>query len=151
MQSDFKKDIIRLMQSTKLLQSPLSELSEEEKGIAYNLLNRLVDGAVDENYTMLDYMQMARLYYNLGELSNNLFGEQDNPHYKKEDVETIYLCHHRYPLRPFHDISDSPTPNLVYNKVYIQLCARPVTHCHSWIKLVDSMVSAINNRSQYKI
>ena len=65
------------MQSTKLLQSPLSELSEEEKGIAYNLLNRLVDGAVDENYTMLDYMQMARLYYNLGELSNNLFGEQD--------------------------------------------------------------------------
>ena len=81
MQSDFKKDIIRLMQSTKLLQSPLSELSEEEKGIAYNLLNRLVDGAVDENYTMLDYMQMARLYYNLGELSNNLFGEQDNPHY----------------------------------------------------------------------
>ena len=63
MQSDFKKDIIRLMQSTKLLQSPLSELSEEEKGIAYNLLNRLVDGAVDENYTMLDYMQMARLYY----------------------------------------------------------------------------------------
>ena len=66
------------MQSTKLLQSPLSELSEEEKGIAYNLLNRLVDGAVDENYTML-----ARLYYNLGELSNNLFGEQDNPHYKK--------------------------------------------------------------------
>ena len=83
MQSDFKKDIIRLMQSTKLLQSPLSELSEEKKGIAYNLLNRLVDGAVDENYTMLDYMQMARLYYNLGELSNNLFGEQDNPHYKK--------------------------------------------------------------------
>ena len=71
------------MQSTKLLQSPLSELSEEEKGIAYNLLNRLVDGAVDENYTMLDYMQMARLYYNLGELSNHLFGEQDNPHYKK--------------------------------------------------------------------
>ena len=71
------------MQSTKLLQSPLSELSEEEKGIAYNLLNRLVDGAVDENYTMLDYMQMARLYYNLGELSNKLFGEQDNPHYKK--------------------------------------------------------------------
>ncbi len=56
------------MQSTKLLQSPLSELSEEEKGIAYNLLNRLVDGAVDENYTMLDYMQMARLYYNLGKL-----------------------------------------------------------------------------------
>lgn len=61
----------------------LSELSEEEKGIAYELLNRLADGAVDENYTMLDYMQMARLYYNLGELSNNLFGEQDNPHYKK--------------------------------------------------------------------
>ena len=79
MQSDFKKDIIQLMQSTKLLHSPLSELSEEEKGIAYELLNRLADGAVDENYTMLDYMQMARLYYNLGELSNNLFGENDNP------------------------------------------------------------------------
>ena len=71
------------MQSTKLLHSRLSELSEEEKGIAYELLNRLADGAVDENYTMLDYMQMARLYYNLGELSNNFFGEQDNPHYKK--------------------------------------------------------------------
>ena len=70
------------MQSTKLLQSPLSELSEEEKGIAYNQLNRLVDGAVDENYTMLDYMQMARLYYNHGVLSNNLIGEQDNQHYK---------------------------------------------------------------------
>ena len=42
------------MQSTKLLQSPLSELSEEEKGIAYNLLNRLVDGAVDAvSYTHL--------------------------------------------------------------------------------------------------
>ena len=83
MQSDFKKDIIQLMQSTKLLHSPLSELSEEEKGIAYELLNRLADGAIYENYTMLDYMQMARLYYNLGELSNNLFGENDNPHYKK--------------------------------------------------------------------
>ena len=83
MQSDFKKDIIQLMQSTKLLHSRLYELSEEEKGIAYELLNRLADGAVDENYTMLDYMQMARLYYNLGELSNNLFGEQDNPHNKK--------------------------------------------------------------------
>ena len=71
------------MQSTKLLHSRLSELSEEEKGIAYELLNRLADGAVDENYTMLDYMQMARLYYNLGELSNNLFGEKDNPRYKK--------------------------------------------------------------------
>lgn len=56
MQSDFKKDIIQLMQSTKLLHSRLSELSEEEKGIAYELLNRLADGAVDENYTMLDYM-----------------------------------------------------------------------------------------------
>ena len=71
------------MQSTKLLHSRLSELSEEEKGIAYELLNRLADGAVDENYTMLDYMQMARLYYNLGELSNNLFGEQDKQKKKK--------------------------------------------------------------------
>ena len=48
MQSDFKKDIIQLMQSTKLLHSRLSELSEEAKGIAYELLNRLADGAVDE-------------------------------------------------------------------------------------------------------
>lgn len=83
MHSDFKNDIIQLMQCTKLATTPFTELSEEDKVIAYDLLNRLADGAVDENYTMLDYMQMARLHYNLGELSNNLFGEKDNPHYKK--------------------------------------------------------------------
>lgn len=71
------------MQYTKLLRSPLSELSEEELEIVYDLLNRLADGAIDENYTMLDCMQMARLYYNLGELSNYLLGEQNSPHYRK--------------------------------------------------------------------
>lgn len=83
MPSDFKEDIILLMQCTKLVHTPLSNLSIEDKGIAYELLNRLVNDAVDENYTMLDYMQMARLHYNLGELTNDLFTEKENPHYRK--------------------------------------------------------------------
>lgn len=53
---------------------------------------------------------------------------------KRERGNYLLTLYIRYPLRPPVNISDSPTPNCVYNKVYMQKCARPVTHCHSLVK-----------------
>ena len=47
---------------------PISNLSDEEREKAFDLLNYLSTLSVDENYTLLDYIQMARLEYALGEL-----------------------------------------------------------------------------------
>lgn len=83
MPSDLKEDIIQLMQRTRLVNTPFTELSGGEKEAIYELLRHLTDEAIDENYTLLDYMQMARLHYNLGVLYSDLFGEVDNSYYKR--------------------------------------------------------------------
>ena len=61
MYDDLKENIILVMQHP-IARRPISNLSDEEREKAFDLLNYL------ENYTLLDYIQMARLEYALGEL-----------------------------------------------------------------------------------
>ena len=67
MYDDLKENIILLMQHP-IARRPISNLSDEEREKAFDLLNYLSTLSVDENYTLLDYIQMARLEYALGEL-----------------------------------------------------------------------------------
>ena len=67
MYDDLKENIILLMQHP-IARRPISNLSDEEREKAFDLLNYLSTLSVDENYTLLDYIQMARLEYALGDL-----------------------------------------------------------------------------------
>ena len=67
MYDDLKENIILVMQHP-IARRPISNLSDEEREKAFDLLNYLSTLSVDENYTLLDYIQMARLEYALGEL-----------------------------------------------------------------------------------
>ena len=48
---------------------PLSDLTYTECELAYALIRELIDLSIEGDYTLLDYIQMARLEYYLGELS----------------------------------------------------------------------------------
>ena len=67
MYDDLKENIILLMQHP-IAHRPISDLSDEEREKAFCLLNYLSTLSIDENYTLLEYIQMARLEYALGEL-----------------------------------------------------------------------------------
>ena len=71
MYDDLKENIILLMQHP-IARRPISNLSDEEREKAFDLLNYLSTLSVDENYTLLDYIQMARLEYALGH-TNSIF------------------------------------------------------------------------------
>ena len=66
--SDFKENIIRLMQHP-IMHKPISELTSSEQSQAYELLDSLVEASMDNSYTQLDYIQISRLHYALGELA----------------------------------------------------------------------------------
>lgn len=73
MYDDLKEAIILLIQHP-IMHRPISDLSSEEREKAYDLLNYITVLAVDENYTLLDYIQTARLEYLLGELTYEITG-----------------------------------------------------------------------------
>lgn len=75
MSIDFKESLIQLMQHP-VMHKPLDELSNEELSKAYDLTCDLEDFMRDEEYTLLDYIQMARVKFFLGELSCYM-GESD--------------------------------------------------------------------------
>ena len=68
MDIDFKDSIILLMQHP-IMRKPLESLSTSECDEAYELLRILIDKSVEEEYTLLDNIQMARLRFNQGELA----------------------------------------------------------------------------------
>ena len=68
MYEDFKEAVILLMQHPIMRKSPL-DLLEEERRQAYELIERLYDLSIDDKYTKVDNIQMARLAYYLGELA----------------------------------------------------------------------------------
>lgn len=86
MYDDLKENIILVMQHP-IARRPISNLSDEEREKAFDLLNYLSTLSVDENYTLLDYIQMARLEYALGELE-----------YKTNDTEKV-IRHFRTALQ----------------------------------------------------
>lgn len=88
MSAKFKENIILLMQYTDLMRIPLSDLSESKKEIVHDLLTYIADVSANNDDTMFDYMQLARLYYNIAELrGNNL--DKSNLHYYKQAIECI--------------------------------------------------------------
>ena len=66
--SDFKENIIRLMQHP-IMRKPISELTSSEQSQAYELLDSLVEASMDNSCTQIDYIQISRLHYALGELA----------------------------------------------------------------------------------
>ncbi len=50
------------------MHKPLSDLTYTECELAYALISELIDLSTEGDYTLLDYIQMARLEYYLGEL-----------------------------------------------------------------------------------
>ena len=66
--SDFKENIIRLMQHP-IMHKPISELTSSEQSQAYELLDSLVETSMDNSCTQIDYIQISRLHYALGELA----------------------------------------------------------------------------------
>ena len=66
MSNDFKENVIQLMQHPAMYK-PLEELSNEELQKAYDLSCDLDDLLGDEEYTLLDYIQMARIRFFLGQ------------------------------------------------------------------------------------
>ena len=68
MSSDFKENIIRLMQHP-IMHKPISELTTSEQSQAYEILDNLVEASMDDSCTQVDYVQISRLRYALGELT----------------------------------------------------------------------------------
>ena len=68
MYDDLKENIILLMQHP-IARRPISNLSDEEREKAFDLLNYLSTLSVDENYTLLDYIQMALKYKQVDRVS----------------------------------------------------------------------------------
>ena len=66
--SDFKENIIRLMQHP-IMRKPISELTSSEQSQAYELLDSLVEASMDNSCIQIDYIQISRLHYALGELA----------------------------------------------------------------------------------
>ena len=75
MSEEFRNTSILLMQHP-VMYKPYDELSNDELRRAYDLSRSLTDFLVDENYTLLDYVQMARIQFLLGQLAYNL-GEDE--------------------------------------------------------------------------
>ena len=68
MYGDFNRIVVQLVQHP-VMHKPLSDLSYTECELAYALIRELIDLSTEGDYTLLDYIQMARLEYYLGELS----------------------------------------------------------------------------------
>ena len=68
MYGDFNRIVVQLVQHP-VMHKPLSDLTYTECELAYSLISELIDLSTEGDYTLLDYIQMARLEYYLGELS----------------------------------------------------------------------------------
>lgn len=68
MDIDFKENIIRLMQHP-IMHKPISELTSSEQSQAYEILDNLFEASMDNSCTQIDYVQISRLRYALGELT----------------------------------------------------------------------------------
>ena len=68
MYGDFNRIVVQLVQHP-VMHKPLSDLTYTECELAYALIRELIDLSTEGDYTLLDYIQMTRLEYYLGELS----------------------------------------------------------------------------------
>lgn len=68
--------VIQLMQHPAMHKS-LDELGYDELLCGYDLARTVSDYLQDEEYTLLDYIQMARIEFFLGKLGYNVFEEDE--------------------------------------------------------------------------
>ena len=52
-----------------IMHKPISELTSSEQSQAYEILDNLVEASMDDSCTQVDYVQISRLRYALGELT----------------------------------------------------------------------------------
>lgn len=71
MSKEFKETVIQLMQHPVMC-TPLEKLPYGELQKAYDLSCELADFLEDEEYTLVDYIQMARFQFFLGRLAYTL-------------------------------------------------------------------------------
>ena len=60
MYGDFNRIVVQLVQHP-VMHKPLSDLTYTECELAYALIRELIDLSTEGDYTLLDYIQMARL------------------------------------------------------------------------------------------
>lgn len=72
--TDFKGAVILLTQHP-IIHKSYDDLTDSEKDYAYDLVSSLVDLSVCERYSLLDYVQMSRLYFILGRLAVEVIGD----------------------------------------------------------------------------
>lgn len=60
------------------MNKPLSDLTYMQCEQAYALIKELIELSVEDDYTLVDYLQMARLEYCLGELSCRINGDRED-------------------------------------------------------------------------
>ena len=60
MYGDFNRIVVQLVQHP-VMHKPLSDLTYTECELAYALISELIDLSTEGDYTLLDYIQMARL------------------------------------------------------------------------------------------
>lgn len=71
MNHTFEKDVILLMQHP-VATTPIDQLSRDEVANALGLIQRLIEWDGAEKCSKSDYLQMARLYFCLAELSDRM-------------------------------------------------------------------------------
>lgn len=76
MSKDFKETVIRLMQHPAM-HKPLDELSFDELHQGYELACTVNDFLLEEKYTLLDYVQMARIQFFLARVGYNVFEDNE--------------------------------------------------------------------------
>lgn len=75
--SDLKEVVILLAQHP-ISREPLKQMETTELRKAYDLLRDLTNLIDDDEYSQYDYIQMARVYFNLAELNISLSGEYEH-------------------------------------------------------------------------
>lgn len=71
MYKDFKEAIILLMHHP-IMHTPIEEIPDMLQRQAYDLLMCINDHSTLEEYSLIDYIQMARIEFAMGELANAL-------------------------------------------------------------------------------
>ena len=73
----FNRIIVQLTQHP-VMNKPLSDLTYTQWEQAYALIKELIELSVEDDYTLVDYLQMARLEYCLGELSCRINSDRED-------------------------------------------------------------------------
>lgn len=72
------KEIVILLAQHPISRESLEQMETGDIRKAYDLLQDLTNLIDDDEYSQYDYMQMARVYFNLAELNISLYGDYEH-------------------------------------------------------------------------